>query len=69
MINNTPIRWISKRGKTMEPSTYGSELVASRVVTERILEIGYMLRSFGVSLDKPALMLEDNMPVLCRKNL
>jgi hypothetical protein len=24
MLNNTPIRWISKRQKTVETSTYGS---------------------------------------------
>jgi hypothetical protein len=61
ILNNTPIRWISKRQKTVETSTYGSELVASSVATELILEIRYMLRSLGVSLDGPALMLGDNM--------
>jgi hypothetical protein len=25
MLNNTPIRWVSKRQKTVETSTYGSE--------------------------------------------
>jgi hypothetical protein len=39
MLNNTPIRWVSKRQKTAETSTYGSEFVASRVATELILEI------------------------------
>jgi hypothetical protein len=34
MLNNTPIRWILKRQKTVEKSTYGSELVASRIATE-----------------------------------
>jgi hypothetical protein len=48
----------------VETSTYGSELVASRVATELILEIRYMLRSLGVSLDGPALMLGDNMSVV-----
>jgi hypothetical protein len=33
MLNNTPIRWFSKRQKIVETSTYGSELVASRIVT------------------------------------
>jgi hypothetical protein len=56
LLNNTPIRWISKRQKTVETSTYGSELVAFRIATELILEIRYMLRSLGVSLDGPALM-------------
>jgi hypothetical protein len=64
MLNNTPIRWISKRQKIVETSTYGSELVGSRVATELILEIRYMLRSLGVALDGPALMLGDNMSVV-----
>jgi hypothetical protein len=31
ILNNTPIRWISKCQKTEETSTYGSKLIASRV--------------------------------------
>jgi hypothetical protein len=37
MLNNTPIILISKRQKTVESSTYGSELVASRIATELIV--------------------------------
>ena len=37
-LNNTPVKWISKRQKTVETSTYGSELVAGKVATELILE-------------------------------
>jgi hypothetical protein len=48
----------------VETSTYGSELVASMVATELILEVRYMLRSLGVALDEPALMLGDNMSVV-----
>jgi hypothetical protein len=66
MLNNTPIRWVSKRQKTVETSTYGSELVASRLATELILEVRYMLRSLGVALDGPALMLGDNMSVVLK---
>jgi hypothetical protein len=44
MLNNTPIRWVSKRQKTVETSNYGSELVASRVATELILEVRYIFR-------------------------
>jgi hypothetical protein len=62
MLNNTPIRWISKRQKTVETSSYGSELVASRVATELILEIRYMLQSMGVALVGQALMLGDIPP-------
>jgi hypothetical protein len=64
LLNNTPIRCISKRQKTVETSFYGSELVASRVATELILGFSYMLRSLEVALDGPALMLGDNMSVV-----
>jgi hypothetical protein len=64
MLNNTPIRWISKGQKTVDTSTYGSELVASRIATELILEVWYLLCSLGVALDRPALMLGDNMSVV-----
>jgi hypothetical protein len=64
MINNTPIRWISKHQKTAETSTYGSELVATRSATELILEIRYMLWSLVVALDGPALILGDNMSLV-----
>ena len=64
MLNNTPIRWVSKRQKTVETSTYGSELVAARIATELIMEVRYMLRSLGVSLEGPTLMLGDNMSVV-----
>jgi hypothetical protein len=64
LLNNTPIRWIYKRQKTVETSTYGSELVASRIATELIHEIRYMLQSLGVALDGTALMLGDNMSVV-----
>jgi hypothetical protein len=33
MLNNTPIRLISKRQKIVDTSTYGSELVASGIST------------------------------------
>jgi hypothetical protein len=44
MLNNSPIRWISKRQKTEETSTYGSKLVASRIAKELILDVRFMLR-------------------------
>ena len=60
MINNTPVRWISKRQKTVETSTYGSELVCAKQAVELIMEYRYSLRMMGVPLDGPALMLGDN---------
>jgi hypothetical protein len=64
MLNNTPIRCMPKHQKTVETSTYGSGLVASRIATELILEVRFMLRSLGVDLDSPTLMLGDNMSVV-----
>jgi hypothetical protein len=63
-LNNTPIRWVCKRQKTVETSTYGLELVTSRIATELILEVRFMLRSLGVDLNGPTLMLGDNMSVV-----
>jgi hypothetical protein len=64
MLNNTPIRRVSKRQKTVETLTYSSELVASRIATELILEVRFMLRLLGVALDGPTLMLGDIMSLV-----
>ena len=64
MLNNTPVRWASKRQKTVEISTHESKFVASRIAAELILEVRYMLRSLRVALDEPALIIGDNMPVV-----
>ena len=39
LLNNTPISWYSKRQKTVESSTYGSELVASRIAVETLISL------------------------------
>ena len=63
-LNNTPVRWISKRQKTVETSTYGAELVAVRITTDLILEYWYSLRMMGCEPDGPALLLHDNNSVV-----
>lgn len=63
-VNNTPMRWFSKRQKTVETSTYGSELVAARIATDLIVEMRYVLRMLGIPVDGPALMLGDNASVV-----
>jgi hypothetical protein len=64
MVNSTPIKWISKRQKTIETSTYGSELVAARIAIETIIEIRYKLRMLGVPIKGPTAMFGDNMSVV-----
>jgi hypothetical protein len=63
ILNYMLISWTYKRQNTVETSNYGSEMVASRVVTELILEIRYMLQSLGVALDGTGLMLGENMSI------
>ena len=63
-INNTPVKWISKRQKTVETSTYGSELVAAKQAVELVMEYWYAMRMLGRPLDGPALMLGDNNSVV-----
>ena len=63
-MNNMPVSWVSKRQKTVETSTYGSELVAARIGVELAMEHRYKLRMLGVPIDGPTLMLGDNMSVI-----
>ena len=63
-INNTPMRWISKCQKTVETSTHGSELVATQIAIDLIIEMQHNLRSLGVPLDGPALLPGDNQSVV-----
>ncbi len=63
-LNNTLTRWVSKRQKTVESSTYGSELIAARTAIDLIVEVRYQLRMLGVPLDGPTLMLGDNKSVV-----
>ena len=53
-----------KKSEICKDFNYGSELVASRIATEIILEVRFMLRSLGVDIDGPTLMLGDNMSVV-----
>jgi Reverse transcriptase (RNA-dependent DNA polymerase) len=60
-IGNTPVIWMSKRQGAIATSTYGAELCAARTATEEAISIRYMLRSLGVPITKPTLMLGDNL--------
>jgi hypothetical protein len=64
LINNTPLQWISKRQPTVEISTYGSELIATRIAIEAILEVRYKLRMLGVPIKESSLLVGDNMSVV-----
>ena len=63
-LKHTPIRSVCKGQKTVEKSTYGSELVAARIATELVMELRYQLRMLGVPIKGPAMMYGDNMSVV-----
>ncbi len=50
---NAPIIWYSKRQNTVENNSFGSEFVALRIATERIVGLRFKLRSFGVPIEGP----------------
>ena len=50
MVNNTPVRWYSKRQQTVESSAYGSEMVAGWIAVEHAVELRYTLRMMGCLL-------------------
>jgi len=64
MLNQTPIDWFSKRQSQVETATYGSEFMVARNATERITDLRYTLRSFGVPLDGPSWLFGDNKSVV-----
>ena len=64
LINNTPVKFYCKRQRTVETSTYGSELVAARIAVETILELRYTLRMLGVPVEDTSVLLGDNTSVI-----
>ena len=64
MIDGMVWKTYSKRQKTVETSTYGSELVAARIAVDLVIETRYALRMMGLEVDGPALMLGDNRSVV-----
>ena len=68
-LGQTPIKWYSKRQNTVEAATYGSELVALRIAVEAALGMRYKLRMLGMKVTRRAVVLCDNMSVVCNMHL
>src|SRR5687767_15647101 len=64
LLNNTPVSWLSKRQKMVESSTYGSEMVASRIAIELVIALRYSLYMLGVNLEPTSVLVGDNMAVV-----
>jgi len=69
LLNNTPIIWVSKRQKTVETSTYGSELIAAWIAVDLLIEMHYKLRMLGVLLEDRSVLVGDNMAVVINTTL
>ena len=62
--NMAPIMWYSKKQSTVESSTFGSEFVAMKTITEMLEGLKYKLRMFGVPINGPARIFCDNESVV-----
>ena len=62
-LNKSPIYWYSKKNQSIETSTFGSEFMAMKQVTEYIRGLRYKLRMFGIPVDGPAFIYGDNQSV------
>lgn len=63
-INCAPIIWYSKRQRTVESSTFGSEYIATKTCVEAVQALRFKLRMFGVPIDGPCRMFNDNESVV-----
>ena len=63
-INNTLYKFYTKRQNTVQTSTFGSELVATSIAVEAMMEIHYVLRTIGVRIEKTSILYGDNKSVV-----
>ena len=63
-INMAPIVWFSKRQRTVESSTFGSEYIATKTCVEAVQALRFKLRMFGVPIDGPCRVFNDNQSVV-----
>jgi hypothetical protein len=69
-LNMAPITWFSKRQKSVETSTFGSEICAcKKVATEMCRGLRYKLRMMGIPLDGLGYMYCDNNSVVCNTTM
>jgi len=63
-VQSSPIIWLSKQQKTVETSTHGVELIATRIGVEIIESLRFKLRSFGIPIEGPSVVYCDNQSVV-----
>jgi len=63
-IQDAAVMWYCKKQATVEASTHGVELVATRIAVELIEGLRYKLRMFGVPINGPTIIFCDNTSVV-----
>ena len=69
LLNNAPVYWFSKRQTGIETSTFGSEYMAMKQCCEYLRGLRYKLRTMGIPVDLPCLILGDNKSVLANSTI
>lgn len=60
-IGNTPVAYFAKRQGAIATSTYSAEMCAAKMGAEEAVDVRYMLRSLGIPLTGPTLLIGDNL--------
>ena len=63
-VCRAPSIWYSKQQNTVKTSTFGSESIAAKMVTEMIQALRYKLCMMGIPIDGPTNMFGDNKAVV-----
>ena len=64
MTNKTPDDWYSRKLLSFGLITYGSEIVAARIDTDKIVEMRFMLRMLDILVEGPSVMFGDNLAAI-----
>ena len=64
LVNATPSHWHTKRQATVETATFGSEFVAARIATDKIIDPRYTLMYLGVPIRSKSYLFGDNKSVV-----
>ena len=59
-VNRAPVIFYSKQKSTVESSTFSSKFIALKTCVEKIIGLCFKLRMFGVPINGPALVLNNN---------
>ena len=64
IANEVPVYWHSKQQNTIETSTFGSEIVAAHIASEKLIEYRYKLRMMSIPISVPFILFGDNKSVV-----